>query len=133
LPAGRIPFDGSYLSGYFYQVNEQTVPRPTVIVVGGGDTYAEDLHFWAGAAGPTRGYNVLSLELPGYGMSPTRGLHLFAGLEAPMAAAVDYALGRPEVDAERLAAYGISGGGYAVTRAAAADERIRAVVADTPI
>lgn len=129
----RIPFGGSYLSGYFYQVNEQTVPRPTVIVVGGGDTYAEDLHFWAGAAGPTRGYNVLSIELPGYGLSPTRGLHLFACLEAPMAAAVAYALGRPEVDAERLAVYGISGGGYAVTRAAATEERIRAVVAATPI
>jgi pimeloyl-ACP methyl ester carboxylesterase len=129
----RIPFGGSYLSGYFYQMNEQIVPRPTVIVVGGGDTYAEDLHFWAGAAGPTRGYNVLSIELPGYGLSPTRGLYLFAGLEAPMAAAVDYALGRPEVDAERLAVYGISGGGYAVTRAAATEERIRAAVAATPI
>ena len=128
-----IPFGGSYLSGYFYRVNEQTVPRPTVIVVGGGDTYAEDLHFWAGAAGPTHGYNVLSLELPGYGLSPTRGLHLFAGLEAPMVAAVDFALGRPEVDAERLAAYGISGGGYAVTRAAATEERIHAAVATTPI
>ena len=128
-----IPFEGSYLSGYFYRVNEQSAPHPTLLIVGGGDTYAEDLHFWVGAAGPTHGYNVLSLELPGYGLSPTRGLHLFAGLEAPMVAAVDFALGRPEVDAERLAAYGISGGGYAVTRAAATEERIHAAVATTPI
>jgi pimeloyl-ACP methyl ester carboxylesterase len=129
----RVPFEGNYLSGYFYRVDEQRVPRPTVIIVGGGDTFGEDLHFWAGAAGPRRSYNLLSFELPCYGMSPTRNLYLRADTEAPLGAAVDYALGRPEVDGERLAAYGISGGGYAVTRAAAAEKRIHAVVADTPI
>jgi pimeloyl-ACP methyl ester carboxylesterase len=129
----RVPFEHDYLSGYFYRVDKQGGPRPTLIIVGGGDTFAEDLHFWAGAIGPKRGYNVLSIELPGYGMSPTRDLYLRADTEAPLGAAVDYALGRAEVDGERLAAYGISGGGYAVTRAAAAEKRIRAVVADTPI
>jgi pimeloyl-ACP methyl ester carboxylesterase len=129
----RVPFEGNYLSGYFYRVDERGVPRPTLIIVGGGDTFAEDLHFWAGAVGPRRSYNVLSIELPGYGMSPTRDLYLRADTEAPLGAALDYALERPEVDGERLAAYGISGGGYAVTRAAAAEERLRAVVADTPI
>jgi pimeloyl-ACP methyl ester carboxylesterase len=131
--AVSVPFEANYLSGYFYRADAQDAPRPTVIIVGGGDTFAEDLHFWAGAAGPRRGYNVLSLELPGYGMSPTRDLYLRADTEAPLGAAVDYVLGRPEVDGERLAAYGISGGGYAVTRAAAAEKRLHAVVADTPI
>jgi pimeloyl-ACP methyl ester carboxylesterase len=129
----NVPFDDNYLSGYFYRANAQSVSRPTVIIVGGGDIFAEDLHFWAGAVGPRHGYNVLSIELPGYGMSPTRDLYLRADTEAPIGAAVDYALGRPEVDASRLAAYGISGGGYAVTRAAAAEKRLRAIVADTPI
>jgi pimeloyl-ACP methyl ester carboxylesterase len=128
-----VPFEDNYLSSYFYRADEQSVSRPTVIIVGGGDTFAEDLHFWAGAAGPRRGYNVLSLELPGYGVSPTRDLCLRADTEAPLGAAVDYALGRAEVNPSRLAAYGISGGGYAVTRAAAAEKRLRAVVADTPI
>jgi dipeptidyl aminopeptidase/acylaminoacyl peptidase len=131
--AVSVPFESNYLSGYFYRADAQDAPRPTVIIVGGGDTFAEDLHFWAGAAGPTRGYNVLSLELPGYGMSPARDLYLRADTEAPLGAAVDYVHGRPEVDGERLAAYGISGGGYAVTRAAAVEERLRTVVADTPI
>jgi pimeloyl-ACP methyl ester carboxylesterase len=129
----RVPFEDSYLSGYFYRVNEHGGPHPTVIIVGGGDTFGEDLHFWAGAVGPERGYAVLSIELPGYGMSPTRDLYLRADTEAPLGAAVDYALGRSDVDTSRLAVYGISGGGYAVTRAAAAEKRIRAVVADTPI
>src|SRR5918997_7173056 len=109
--AVRVPFEANYLSGYFYRVDDQRETCPTLIIVGGGDTFAEDLHFWAGAAGPRRGYNVLSLELPGYGMSPTRDLYLRADTEAPLGAAADYALERPEVDGERLAAYGISGGG----------------------
>jgi pimeloyl-ACP methyl ester carboxylesterase len=129
----RVPFEDNYLSGYFYSVNKQSTPRPTLIVVGGGDTFAEDLHFWAGAEGPRRSYNVLSLELPGYGMSPTRDLYLRADTEAPLGAAVEYALGREEVDASGLAAYGISGGGYAVTRAVAVEKRIQAAIADTPI
>ncbi len=102
-------------------MKEQSAPCPTLIIVGGGDTFAEDLHFWAGAVGPRRSYNVLSIELPGYGMSPTRDLYLRADTEAPLGAAVDYALERPEVDGERLAAYGISGGGYFLKMAAAAE------------
>jgi len=129
----RIPYEDNYLSGYFYGVEEQSAPRPTVLIVGGGDTYAEDLHFWSGAAGPGRGYNVLSLELPGYGLSPTRGLYLLAGLEAPMRAAVDYALAKPQVDSDALALYSISGGGYAVTRTVATERRVRAAIATTPI
>jgi pimeloyl-ACP methyl ester carboxylesterase len=131
--AVRVPFEANYLSGYFYRVDDQRETCPTLIIVGGGDTFAEDLHFWAGAAGPRRGYNVLSLELLGYGMSPTRELYLRANTEAPLGAAVDYVLDRVEVDAECLAAYGISGGGYAVTRATAAEKRFRATVADAPI
>jgi pimeloyl-ACP methyl ester carboxylesterase len=129
----RVPYEGSYLSGYLYRADERGAPRPTLICVGGGDTFAEDLHFWAGAAGPARGYNVLSVELPGYGLSPTRGLYLLAGLEAPMRAAVEFALARPEVYDEGLVLFGISGGGYAVTRTAAAEGRVRAAVATTPI
>ena len=37
-----------------------------------------------------------------------------ADTEAPIGAAVNHALGRPEVDASSLAVFGISGGGYAV-------------------
>jgi pimeloyl-ACP methyl ester carboxylesterase len=129
----RVPFEGNCLSGYLYRAREEGAPRPTVIIVGGGDTFAEDLHFWAGVPGPEHGYNVLSVGLPGYGMSPSRGLYLLAGLEAPMRAAVDFALGRPEVDGDALALYGISGGGYAVTRTAAVERRIRAAIATTPI
>ena len=46
---------------------------------------------------------------------------------------LDYALGRPDVDPERLAAYGISAGGYMIPRAAAHDRRIKACIANAII
>jgi hypothetical protein len=54
-----------------------------------------------------------------------------ADAEAPMRAVVDFALTFPEVDAQRLAVYGISGGGYLAPRAAAFDPRIKALVVNT--
>ena len=41
---------------------------------------------------------------------------------------VDYALSRPEVDHERLAVYGMSGGGGFVPQAAMHDPRLKAIV-----
>lgn len=43
---------------------------------------------------------------------------------------IDYALGRPEVDPERIALLGISQAGYWVPRAVAFEQRIAAAVAD---
>ena len=48
-----------------------------------------------------------------------------------MKVVLDLLLTRPDVDPERLAAYGISAGGYIVPRAAAYDKRIKACVANS--
>lgn len=53
--------------------------------------------------------------------------------EKPIAAMIDFALARPEVAAERLALYGISYGGYFVTRAGEHDRRIKALIVNSPI
>ena len=129
----QVPFEDGHLDGYFYRAGNSGEPRPTLIMIGGGDTYVEDLHFWAGAPGPKRGYNVLMVDLPGQGFTPARDLHLRPDVEVPMRTVVDWVLSRPDVDAERLAAYGISGGGYMVTRTVSVEHRIRAAIADTPI
>jgi pimeloyl-ACP methyl ester carboxylesterase len=129
----EVPFEDANLTGYFYRAGDGREPRPTLIMIGGGDTYVEDLHFWAGVPAPRRGYNALTVDLPGQGFTPARGLHLRTDPEEPLRAVVDYALSLPEVDAERLAAYGISGGGFFVTRAVSVERRIRAAIADTPI
>lgn len=48
--------------------------------------------------------------------------------EIPVRAAVDYALQRPEVDADQLAIWGASLGGYYAARAAAFEPRLKACV-----
>ena len=106
---------------------------PTLIMVGGGETCAEELYFWIGPAGVRRGYRVLMVDLPGQGGTPFDGLFFRTDSEVPIKAVVDYALSRPEVDAERLAVFGISGGGYMVSRAVAFGKRIKACIASAPI
>jgi pimeloyl-ACP methyl ester carboxylesterase len=61
------------------------------------------------------------------------GLIFRPDYEVPIAAIVEYCLSRREVDADRLALYGISFGGYFATRAAEHDRRIRALIANSPI
>jgi dienelactone hydrolase len=59
--------------------------------------------------------------------------HFVPDTERWMTPWLDLALDRPEVDPDRLALLGISLGGYWVTRAAAHDDRIQALVANSPI
>jgi pimeloyl-ACP methyl ester carboxylesterase len=125
-----VPFGEHSLPGYFWKVDGSTEARATLLVFGGIETFAEDCYFMVGPAAPRRGYNVLAVDLPGQGMNPDQGLVFGARVEAAAGAVVDYALGRADVDARRLAAFGFSWGGHIVLRAARYDTRIRALVAN---
>jgi len=133
LEAIRVPFEDKFLPGYFLRGNEMGKQGPTLIMIGGGETCAEELYFWVGPAGARRGYHVLMIDLPGQGSTPFDGLFFRADSEVPMKAVVDYALSRPEVDPERLGLFGISGGGYMVSRAIVFEKRIKACAASAPI
>ncbi|NDJ59859.1 MAG: alpha/beta fold hydrolase [Chloroflexi bacterium] len=137
-----IPYCGHELSGYFVPAVGEPGPRPTLIMVGGGEVYSEEMYFWAAAPGRLRGYHTLLVDLPGHVAAPFTGLDVMAlvaqegingMVQSALRAVVDYLLARPDVDAERLVSYGISGGGYMVTAAAAVDERLKAVALSTPI
>ena len=129
LETVHIPFEDTALPGLFLKAAADDTPRPALIMIGGGDTFLEDLYFYIGPAGQKHGYNVLMADLPGQGDLPDKGLVWRPDAEIPMAAVVDYALSRHDVDGERLAAYGLSGGGYLVPRAATRDKRLKAIVA----
>ncbi|MGB7539688.1 MAG: alpha/beta fold hydrolase [Anaerolineales bacterium] len=129
----QIPYAGKYLTGYFLNSLSREVRGRTMIGIGGGDTYPEDLYFFYGAAARTRGYNILMTDLPGQGSTPFDGLFFDVEFEKPVRAVVDFALARGDVDPDRLAIAGVSGGGYMVLRAAACELRIRAVIANSPI
>ncbi len=128
-----IPFEGKTLPTYFLRPNNQTEKRQTLITIGGGDTFVEDLYFYIGPAALKRGYNVLIVDLPGQGGLPFDGMPMRPDAEVPMKAVVDYVLSRPDVDPSRLAAYGISGGGYLAPRAATREPRLKACVASSAI
>jgi alpha-beta hydrolase superfamily lysophospholipase len=131
LRAIEVPFEGGTLPGYYL---EQDPPaRPTVLMIGGGDTFREDLFYFAGYPGWQRGYNVLMVDLPGQGKTPAQGLHFQVDAAKPIAAALDWLESHAPIPPQQIAIYGISGGGYFSAQAVVADPRLQAWIASTPI
>jgi len=129
----EIPFEGTVLPGFFRRAGAGTKPVKTLIMIGGGETFAEDLFFYIAPQTHDRGYNFMTVDLPGQGLLPLEGKFFRRDMQVPMKAVVDYALGRPEVDPQRLAVYGYSGGGGFVPQAAVHDPRIKAVVMNASV
>jgi len=101
----------------------------------GFDGTVESLYFACVAGLAERGYNVLIFEGPGQ-----RGIsHLYPNLpfrpdyEKVVSKVVDFALGLPGIDPQRLGLVGYSFGGHLVLRAAAYEPRIKALVANSPV
>ena len=131
ITAVEVAFEGTSLPGYFLRIDDG--PRPTVVMVGGGDTFREDLFSFAGYAGWKRDYNVLMVDLPGQGKTPGRGLHFRVNSHVAISAVLDWLqleLGKQAVD---VALFGVSGGGYFTAQTVVADPRPKAWVAGTPI
>ncbi len=125
-----VPFEGKALPGYFAPVESGGLPRQTLFMIGGADTFVEDLYFYIVPMAVRRGYNVLFVDLPGQGGLPWEGLYWRADMETPLQAITDYALAHfPQIDAQRLAIYGISAGGYIAPRAMTVEKRFKACVA----
>jgi len=124
----EIPFEGTVLPGFFWKAAAGAEPAKTLIMIGGGETFAEDLFFYIAPQAYDRGYNFMTVDLPGQGLLPLAGKCFRPDMQVPLKAVVDYALGRPEVDPQRLAVYGYSGGGGFVPQAAMHDPRIKAIV-----
>jgi alpha-beta hydrolase superfamily lysophospholipase len=127
----QIPYEGTTLPGYFFRAGPDPAPRSTVILTGGYDGTAEELYFFNGAAALARGYNVLAFDGPGQGAALVQqGLVMRPDWEAVITPVLDYALMRPDVDPARVALIGLSLGGYLAPRAASAEHRLAACIAD---
>jgi hypothetical protein len=77
----EFPYQGKKLPGFFMPAASDGKKHPTLIMVGGGETFAPELYFWSGATtGRERGYNVVAADMPGQGqrlwMDCTTGLIL---------------------------------------------------------
>jgi pimeloyl-ACP methyl ester carboxylesterase len=127
-----IPYEGTTLPGYFFRAADDSSPRPTVILTNGYDGTVEELYFANGAAALERGYHVLAFDGPGQGsVILEQGIPFRPDWENVVSPVVDVALARPEVDADRLVLIGWSFGGYTAPRAATAEHRLAACVADS--
>jgi len=131
MRAVEIPFENASLPSYFLEHDHE--PHPFVLMIGGGDSFREDLFYVAGYPGWKRGYNVLMVDLPGQGKAPGRGLHYRPDMGASICQVIDWLEANAAVRPEQIALYGISGGGWHTAQAAASDQRIKAWITGTPI
>jgi alpha-beta hydrolase superfamily lysophospholipase len=133
LPPGivEIPYENTTLPGYWFRADDDPAPHPVVILLGGYDGTAEELYFLNGAAALARGYHVLAFDGPGQGSALLRqGLVLRPDWENVITPVLDFALRQPGTDPARVALIGLSLGAFLAPRAASAEHRLAAVIAD---
>ncbi|WP_114749837.1 alpha/beta hydrolase [Pleomorphovibrio marinus] len=133
IEAIEIEFEGKKLPGYFIKPDNRNIKRPTLYNVGGGESFCEDMCMVFGIGDQERGYNMITVDLPGMGNTAAEGMKMEPAMEKPVSKVIDYLESRPDVDMERLAVFGPSMGGYTVARAASKDKRIKAMIANSII
>ncbi|WP_432738600.1 alpha/beta hydrolase family protein [Maridesulfovibrio sp. FT414] len=129
----EIPFEDTVLPVFFRKADNSGKPAKTLVMIGGGETFIEDLFFYIEPQAHARGYNFMTVDLPGQGMMPLSGQVFRTDTNMAMKKVIDYALSRPDVDRNRLASYGISGGGLFVPQAAMHDSRIKAIAMNSGV
>lgn len=123
-----IPFDGATLYGYFVRAPGGG-RRPAVVLSDGLDGTKEEMIYVALALAQ-RGISTLAVDHPGQGATlRLSGLKARHDSEVAAGAAVDYLVGRHDVDAKRIGIAAASMGGYYAPRAAAYEKRFKACVA----
>lgn len=100
-------------------------PVPLVVLIPGLDSTKEEFFHWESVF-LDRGMATLSLDGPGQGETGF-ALDIRPDYELAVSAILDAVGGRPELDAGRIGAVGVSLGGHYVVRAAAFEPRIRAL------
>jgi dienelactone hydrolase len=121
--------DGVALSGWFLPPRGASGAAPAVVVVhGSGSTRSAVLDQAAALAG--RGYAVLLFDARGHGDSDGTAMDFGWYGDADVTGAVTFVSGQDGVDPSSVGVVGMSMGGEEAIGAAAADPRIRTVVAE---
>ncbi len=100
-------------------------PFPLVILIPGLDSTKEEFHLWESVF-LRRGMATASIDGPGQGETGFTS-SIRPDYEVAVAAALDAIIERPQIDAQRIGAVGVSLGGYYAPRAAAFEPRLKAV------
>lgn len=126
----RIPYESTFLHGYFYRTPASTSRAPTIVLHQGFHAHPEET-MWAIDGGMRRGYNVLAFHGPGQGAQlRLHNMPFRHDWERVVSPVVDFALTLPEVDPNALILKGLSMGGALAPRAAAFEPRLNVCVAN---
>ena len=126
----RVERDGKQAVGYLRLPKgaSSTNKVPAVLVMCGGDMYKEDREKYADGA-MAEGMAALVVDAPGTGQ--TSFPHAPESVVA-WQAALDALQKRPEIDGNRIGAFGVSRGGLWVMRLAAHDARVKGLISCAP-
>lgn len=130
-----LPYKGMQLPVYFMAPNREVKKRKTLLIVSGYDGTLEEEYLLRGRPALERGFNIVHFAGPGQ-MDTLRynpEAHFEPDFENPTKVVVDFCAAHPGVDQQRLALLGISFGGYFAVRATAFENRIKALIANSPI
>jgi dienelactone hydrolase len=126
-----IPYEGGTMPGWFFRPDASGTPRPTLVVNNGSDGSLSGVWCEAGEAALERGYNALLFDGPGQqSMLFERDIPFRPDWEKVLTPVVDLLLQRNDVDADKLALYGVSQAGYWVSRVICFEHRFAAAIAD---
>lgn len=125
----RVPYEGSEVVALL-RLPKNAKAAPLVIAISGLDSRKEE-SIERFKPFVERGVAVLALDSPGTGQS---GLKAVPGAEKSISRVMDLVLARPQIDPKRVVLYGGSFGAYwAALLAVTERERLRAVVAQSPL
>jgi len=127
----QVPYEGTTLPGYLLRPDSTGAARPTLVMTNGSDGSLPGLLGYGAAEALSRGWNAFVFDGPGQqSMLFERGVPFRYDWEAVLTPVIDVLAARPDVDASGLTGYGISQGGYWITRAVAFEHRMVAAAAD---
>jgi len=127
----EIPYEGGTMPGYLLRPAGPAQTRPTLVGVNGSDGSLSAMWSSCAFGALRRGYQVLLFDGPGQqSMLFERDVPFRPDWEAVLTPVIDWLVGQAATDPAAIAVYGISQGGYWVTRALAFEHRPAAAVVD---
>ena len=125
----EVPFDGGKTISCLFHLLPDRRKAPVVIYVPGMDQTKEVFPRAHHNIALARGFHVIAIDGPGQGNSNMQKIRAVKdNYERAGAAVISYLQKRPEVDAKKIAIYGISMGSYWSLRLSSYDHRAAAVV-----
>ena len=129
VQAIEIPYEPHPMPAWFFAPDDSGEARPTIILNNGSDGQLPDMWTYGAAAAVARGWNALVFEGPGQGSLQFRHkLPFRADWNEVITPIVDVLVERDDVDADRVALFGLSMAGELVTQAASKEHRLAALV-----